>query len=520
MVTKVLSVLAASIYLAGCSNSMKPAKAGGADSASISTPQGGSSQPASQTGNNSNSNSGSVGSVPPPVSNGKCGLQTNTSNVAFCETFDKPNPVTGRSGEIDQRLWGVSRGGLELNMGSPWAWANSKIDVCGTIMDATSPSDVRVCNGRMVEATNDNISGQFENGGVMMMTMYPKQPFDWSGRTGTVAFDITNDTTGTHGSWPEFWVTDQPVPLPITHFSVHGAPANAFGIRLAGSCSPGQACACGNTDNSYRFTVSSAVVVRDWFVEDVGDTGCDFGDNTTVCVKTGMQIETLGCVKQASGPNGGMNHIELKVSQNQIEVYATDAGTTAPLKKIAIVKNANLPLSRGFIWLEDKHYNADKGDHDRPSQRNHTYSWDNIAFDGPVVARDLSFDVLDSLVLGTGFRYLGWETSASKPVTLTTLPMGAADIVAAKTANLLFTFYHYDAPKTFTFSINGHVHNAAFPFPESDGFTYRTISLPFPISDLVMGPNKIVIYSDQTLEVANVNISLAGAAGIVLPVVK
>jgi hypothetical protein len=29
-----------------------------------------------------------------------------------------------------------------------------------------------------------------------------------------------------------------------------------------------------------------------------------------------------------------MNHIELSVNQNQIDVYATNAGTTAPLKHI------------------------------------------------------------------------------------------------------------------------------------------------------------------------------------------
>ena len=55
-----------------------------------------------------------------------------------------------------------------------------------------------------------------------------------------------------------------------------------------------------------------------------------------------------------------MNHVELRVSQSQIDVYATDAGTTAPLKHIAVIGNANLTLTRGLVSLDDALYNADK----------------------------------------------------------------------------------------------------------------------------------------------------------------
>ena len=94
-----------------------------------------------------------------------------------------------------------------------------------------------------------------------------------------------------------------------------------------------------------------------------------------------------------------MNHVELRISQNQIDVYATDAGvaaSSATLKHIAVITNANLTLTRGLIWLEDVHYNADKGDASRPSQREHTFSWDNVAFDGPFTYRDFSYDALDN----------------------------------------------------------------------------------------------------------------------------
>ena len=45
-------------------------------------------------------------------------------------------------------------------------------------------------------------------------------------------------------------------------------------------------------------------------------------------------------------------------------MWATDAGvaaTPATLRKIATITNANLTFTRGLVWIEDVHYNADKG---------------------------------------------------------------------------------------------------------------------------------------------------------------
>ena len=55
-----------------------------------------------------------------------------------------------------------------------------------------------------------------------------------------------------------------------------------------------------------------------------------------------VALQSLGCVKGPSGMAGALNHVEIHVSQSQLDVYATDAGTTAPLKHIAVVPNANL----------------------------------------------------------------------------------------------------------------------------------------------------------------------------------
>ena len=49
-----------------------------------------------------------------------------------------------------------------------------------------------------------------------------------------------------------------------------------------------------------------------------------------------IAVTPVDCVKASSGP-GDMNHFELRIAQGGIDVYATDAGTLAPLKKIATI---------------------------------------------------------------------------------------------------------------------------------------------------------------------------------------
>ena len=96
-----------------------------------------------------------------------------------------------------------------------------------------------LCNGQLREANNDNPSGVFDDGTVTALAMYPKQPFDFAGRTGTIAFDVSNDTHAFHAAWPELWMSDMPVPAPFNHFdSWQSLPQNGFGVRFAAQALP------------------------------------------------------------------------------------------------------------------------------------------------------------------------------------------------------------------------------------------------------------------------------------------
>ena len=54
-----------------------------------------------------------------------------------------------------------------------------------------------------------------------------------------------------------------------------------------------------------------------------------------------MAVQQLDCVVSPPENSGLTNHIELKISQNQIDIYATDAGVApspGTLKRIALFR--------------------------------------------------------------------------------------------------------------------------------------------------------------------------------------
>jgi hypothetical protein len=442
-----------------------------------------------------------------PHAQGTCGLQLMTGSVAFCETFDAPAGTGTRSGDLDSTVWGVSRVLGDTNFGQGTLNAAPPVSLvgCNGTTTVLPPHDVIICNGQLREATNDNASGAPEAGGVTVLAMYPKQPFDFAGRTGSIGFDVSNDTHGLHAAWPELWVTDKPVPAPFTHLGNWVAlPQHGFGIRFAAQALPGQYGLCPTFDNTTRWTVDSAVVVRNFVYEDATVFGT-FGTRSA----SPLTVTALDCVVASPDESGALNHVEVQVRQNQIEVYATDAGTVAPLKHIATIANANLTLTRGLVWLEDAHYNADKGS--LPSQRQHTFVWDNLAFDGPFTYRDLSFDALDNAAPGpSGTMNLARFSGPGQTSTWNVLGLPSGP--TADSVRVLFNFFHYTAPTSLTVTVNGHVHSAPWPYPEAQFLTWRTLAVTIPITELVPGTNVVRIGApDQPIAASNVDIVLVNA---------
>lgn len=434
--------------------------------------------------------------------------------VALCETFAHPAGIGNRSGQLDGTLWGVSRGMGYTNFGQQQynAVSPTTIDLCGRKVAVRPPNDVQICGGHLAEAVTDN-------GTVTSLAMYPKQPFDIAGRTGTIVFDVSDDSLGSHRAWPELWYTSAPVPVPFVHFSSEqSVPQDGFGVRFAAFC-PARVPGCGDRfvcperpQSMPVITVDSAVVVNDYVSDD------SFTD-----VKPGpISVKQTDCVKASSGP-GDMNHFELRVSQNEIDVYGTDAGTVAPLRKLAVIGNMKLTLTRGLIWLEDAHYNANKEEGNVPGQGTHTFTWDNVGFDGPLLPRDLAFDVLDRLQPVNGLLNLGWAVSPSDSTPLALEAKGVYNVAGAQAALLTFNYSVY-GPVTIRYRLNGGAwQSQPWPFPAcpvQNGFTscgLKTIAVPVPRNDVRAGTNRIEFTSSDEAAIFNVDLVLRGAGGVVPP---
>jgi hypothetical protein len=459
-------------------------------------------------------------SSPPPPTAGNCNQQLGATPVAFCETFAAPAGLAGtRTGDLNPSVWGVSRtigdSGVNFGQGDFNRWNATVIDKCdGTAPTVNAPADVIICNGQLREAVNDNNTLEFENGDVAALGMYAKQSFDFAGRTGTVSLDVSNDSTGIHSVWPEIWMSDLPVPVPFTHFSSWVTlPANGFGVRFANVAPPGMQGECPNANNVsvYRWTVDSAIVSRGYVEEDTNGYG----------VSTGLKVNILDCVISSSGP-GNMNHVELRISQNQIDVYATDAGvapTVASLRHIASITGANLTFTRGLVWLEDAHYNADKqttmnGQPPSASQRQHTFSWANIAFDGPFTDRDFTFDAPDNTAPGANGSFNLGKFSAANATSTWSVAGLPANIQAAG-AKVVFSFNGESNPNptTLTVIVNGHALSVPWPYPDQLTNTWRTFAVAIPLTDLVTGVNTVQLGANAAELFSNVDIVLADVPG-------
>lgn len=442
--------------------------------------------------------------APPPPSG--CGFASAPgATAAFCDTFDAPAGTGNRSGDLNGTVWGVSRalGQENFGQGQYAATAPTQMDKCGTTVTVQPPADVAICNGQVTEAVNDQ-------GIVTSLAMYPKQPFDIAGRTGTMSFDVSDDSHGNHTAWPEIWYTDTPAPDPFTHFeSLQEVPANAVGIRLENACVAGNTSCVGaypGVPSGPWVTVGSADVVTNYVSNDTM-----FGP-----VAPTLNVQVLNAVRPPSGP-GQNNHFEIRYSTNQIDVYGTDAGTVAPLRHLAVITGFTMPLTRGLLWMEDGHYNGNKEGID---QGTHTFTWDNFGFDGPVLPRDLTFDVLDANSPTPGYPGLfneGWNVPTDgATLTVHTLPITAANIAAGSGAALLLNTYSYN-PVSLQYKINGGAwQTAPWPYPcLTAGYCAenRTAALAVSKTDVVVGVNTIQFKSNDATAVSNIDLALLGAGG-------
>jgi len=402
----------------------------------------------------------------------------------LCETFDAPAGNGGRSGDLEPVLWGVSRtssytnpGGFDLLNN----WHTASIQGCGPTGPAPAPSDVRVCGGRVYEAVND---GDVQTA----LAMYPKQPFNFAGRTGTVVFDVSADSGGSHAAWPEFWITNRPIPAPqgATNGGQFPDIENGFGFVVSDEACQG---------DSSKTAVSTISVIRNYVAQD-------------------MPIENKDCFADGSAATGQLNHFEVRLSQDSVWIYATDGGSSV-LRLVAEAHNLNLTLTQGLVWMEDGHYNASKG---ADNQTNHTFAWDNLGFDGPKTYRDLSFDVPDNNVPSGDGTNLGYRLTPDTNLSFNVngvhwTPWGQTNPTGA-IVTLNWFAVDDNVPSV---RVNGGPWVAtAWPFSDGAHTMWRSIAVPISLANVSNGGSNVIEVSNSTNTVVS-NINLIVVAGSPVP---
>jgi hypothetical protein len=388
--------------------------------------------------------------------------------VAFCDGFNTAylnDPSVNRSGDLNNQLWGVSRTNTNTNtsQGQLNTWNPTQVLGCGADTSTILPTkDVRICNGRLYEGVTDG-------GGQSTLAIYPKQPFDIKGgRTGTVSFDVSSDSQGPHAAWPEFWWTDQPVPAPVDHRSAQVAhPRNGIGIHFAVGCGP----------DGYGTVqgVDTISITRNYVLQNYG-TG-DYGGD---------------CNFKVGHATGDLNHVEIRISTNEIQVWVsnpTNTPATAPLQLVADLKNANITMTKGLTWMLDAHYNGNKFD----TQGTHTFAWDNFGFDGPDTYRDLAFDVPDNTLPGdSGSVNLGYELKKSENLGLSV--KGVYRLQTPTGGLVTFNFFPWDTTVPSFRIINsagtGPWHDTTWPFDDQT-YAWRTMGVAVPTAEIQDGTNTI-----------------------------
>lgn len=433
-----------------------------------------------------------------------CGL----TSPAFCDALGTAYPTAERPGQLDPVVWGASRINIEAPGGLRDAWVPSGRAVCGQAPPLVPGADLAICDGALAETVADG-------GANASISWYPRQPFDFAGRTGTVTFDVTDDTNGGHFAWPNFQITSTPAPAPHPEISsdpTQDLPQTSFGFDLSDVC--GSSCSGTNLPPSSIYDPNNCVTVQAFWT-------------TTDYVLRQFAPTYDGCVMRSDG--GAFNTFRVQISQTKVVVLGTDAGTTETPRPIAELDNADLPLTRGLVWLQDAHYNAGKecpaGSPPTCSQADHTFRWRNVGFDGPVLARDLGVEYPDALTAGTTAEgtpivNLGYAVSGAPGKDFTF--SGVTGVERASGALLVYNFDPEWHTPTVAYRVNGGA-PGTYPFPitgaaaNQDGswvagyFQQGVISLP--LSQLTDGTDTINVQASSDITMANVDLILVGAGG-------
>jgi len=373
------------------------------------------------------------GSGGPPPSGASC----SDASFAFCDGFeDGPSQAPGRAGDLDPARWSAARLSPQ-EIASPGK-ANpapaGPIPACrGSLTNVYPNQDTLICDSTATRSRQLLTAAVMHNYGINSYRI--RQPFDFAGRTGRIVFDVDAVMISGLAAWMSVEITEDPIgTVSYTEFERGPLPKNGIEIQLNNDqCllggKSGISVGMANVYQNYVLTNATPVYPSNWTFPD--------------CVAT----------KQ-----GSLNHFEIQLSQSRIDVFgsdpSTDDGATFPnFHKIAS-GTINLNFTQGWVHLTAHNHATIKygfgGDW--------VYRWDNVGFDGPVIANWREYEIPDALTLsgtdmntgytvgdGTGSVPKGISTccdAAGNRTPVAHLTFNGVDVTNAASATLALSAFY------------------------------------------------------------------------------
>jgi hypothetical protein len=445
----------------------------------------------SSEGGPSDGSSSDTGTVPGGPG---CGLES----AAFCDTFDAPSSPRGRAGDLDRTRWSAARGNPQLatSNGNAISAGPATIGECrGDLPTQVFPDDdTLVCDANGdIASPHLLVAVGAQNYGQNSYRI--RQPFDFADRTGTIVFDAEGYLLNGLLGWISIEITEDPTPLPSFSIGAEGqnndeggaVPRNAIEVQLQTGC-----------------------------LAQLGTVGVRFIDVITDYQDALSMPAEQSCVP---GARGKLNHFEIRVSEQHIEVWATPFSADGEHFDPAVLLHETdiaLPFSRGWVHLTTHNHATIKYSHDDAFGATEPIDawvtrWDDVGFDGPIVA-GTEFEVADSLVAGTNAQnimgpvmnvgYRVPDTADGAPIELT-LPGVELDGVATARLAVAMWYLLNDAEHpleqyTLRYRLNRNAwHERMLSAGElavlTNGHAQGALGqmLELPVEELVQGDNRL-----------------------------
>jgi len=225
-----------------------------------------------------------------------------------------------------------------------------------------------------------------------------RQPFDFANRTGRIVFDVDAVSLSSLGTYIEIGLTQDPAPA--TTFQEYGnfeagpVPRNGLMMKWNDSCAL----------NGNAITLGSVMVYTNYL-----------GSIITPSF-------TVGGTECPTTKPGSLNHFEIQVSQQHLDIYgsdySTDNGQSFPRFRKIYSATLSLPFARGYVHVNARNHASVKYGFGPDG----VYHWDNIGFDGPIISNWRAYEIPNNNTAGThdgttirSLGYLLLDATSGKP---------------------------------------------------------------------------------------------------------